>query len=1084
MNNDLFIKDCHSFSEFFEKAKLTTENEKGKLFERLSQLHLQSNPKYSSQLKNVWSLSEVPSKIKKYLTLPNTDEGIDLIAETYEGDFWAVQSKYRSDINASLKWNGKNGLSSFTSLAFNVCTNISFGLVLATVSKPLKKVHLTPNVGFELFYDFQTLDRTNFEGWSNLLSYLDDSPKPPKPYKPKKHQARVLKRVKEYLAVSENTRGKILMPCGTGKSLVGVWAALDFKPQEIIIAVPSLNLIKQTLNVWTRELLANNIKSKWLCVCSDSSAGEVDKDSYTANIYDLGIPCVTNPEAISNFLSESLQKNQIRIIFTTYQSSKKLSQAARSINHSFDLCIMDEAHKTVGHKEGVFAHLLHEKNIKVNKRIFMTATERYYRGASNDIATMNDFNLYGHTIDLITFKEAIEKYKIICDYKFITYAISESEIKQYWDENVYLDIKDTELEVDTARALVSSIALEKAYKSLGIKRAISFHNSIDKAKRFMNQQKKLFSESNIEVFHVSSKVPVGKRTEQLVDFEKAERGLITNARCLTEGVDIPSVDSILFTEPRRSKVDIVQAAGRAMRLSPETGKKFGYIIVPIIVPDDIDFSEFADSTEFSQIITTITALASEDERIVEYLKTISSDKPKDYKKNNVIDFELSEILYKKISFEDFRNSLELKVWRKVAKFNFREYDEAREYVHSLNVNTKSDWDELLKTGTLPPDIPHSPNTVYKNKGWIDYYDWFGKDKPDFLPYEEAIIYVHSLGLKKVKEWQTWAASKQRPYFIPASPVKVYKDKGWVNWLEWLGYVKQSRFLPFDEARIYARGLGLNTYSEWEKNKHNLPKNIPKRPAKVYVEEWIDWNDWLDAKSRISYDELSEQVKVLGIKNQKEWNDYANSEHFPENIPMAPWLVYEEWIGFGSFTGAYENDPITHRKVFCDYDTAQQIAFDLNIKNPKGWYAASKAGLFASNVPSAPYQAYKDNGWTGWSDFFGNRQYLAFEEARNYAWSLGFTKKSQWDANKENLPENIPRTPQKVYKNKGWADWHNWLGHRQFLPFKEARNYARSLNFSGTKEWFNFAERPKNIPKYPNKDYKNKGWIDWFDWLGK
>ena len=494
MNNDLFIKDCHSFSEFFEKAKLTTENEKGKLFERLSQLHLQSNPKYSSQLKNVWSLSEVPSKIKKYLTLPNTDEGIDLIAETYEGDFWAVQSKYRSDINASLKWNGKNGLSSFTSLAFNVCTNISFGLVLATVSKPLKKVHLTPNVGFELFYDFQTLDRTNFEGWSNLLSYLDDSPKPPKPYKPKKHQARVLKRVKEYLAVSENTRGKILMPCGTGKSLVGVWAALDFKPQEIIIAVPSLNLIKQTLNVWTRELLANNIKSKWLCVCSDSSAGEVDKDSYTANIYDLGIPCVTNPEAISNFLSESLQKNQIRIIFTTYQSSKKLSQAARSINHSFDLCIMDEAHKTVGHKEGVFAHLLHEKNIKVNKRIFMTATERYYRGASNDIATMNDFNLYGHTIDLITFKEAIEKYKIICDYKFITYAISESEIKQYWDENVYLDIKDTELEVDTARALVSSIALEKAYKSLGIKRAISFHNSIDKAKRFMNQQKKLFSE--------------------------------------------------------------------------------------------------------------------------------------------------------------------------------------------------------------------------------------------------------------------------------------------------------------------------------------------------------------------------------------------------------------------------------------------------------------------------------------------------------------------------------------------------------------------------------------------------------------
>ena len=255
---------------------------------------------------------------------------------------------------------------------------------------------------------------------------------------------------------------------------------------------------------------------------------------------------------------------------------------------------------------------------------------------------------------------------------------------------------------------------------------------------------------------------------------------------------------------------------------------------------------------------------------------------------------------------------------------------------------------------------------------------------------------------------------------------------------------------------------------------------------LFDKEWVSWSDWLgfDKVTYLSYEELSFHAQSLGLKSQAEWNEYANSEQFPKNIPKAPQVVYKEWIAWGNFLGTYEFDPISHKFVFCDYEVAKQIAIDLDIKNPKAWYAASKAGLLASNVPSAPNETYKDNGWTGWSDFLGNRQYLSFEEARNYAWSLGFTKKSQWDANKENLPENIPRTPQKVYKNKGWADWHNWLGHRQFLPFKEARNYARSLGFSGTKEWFNFAERPKNIPKYPNKDYKNKGWIDWFDWLGK
>jgi len=266
--------------------------------------------------------------------------------------------------------------------------------------------------------------------------------------------------------------------------------------------------VKQTLNVWTKEFLAHGITPDWISVCSDKDTGNVDGDEFTAHTYDLGVPCTTDVNEIATFLKKPCKS--VKVIFTTYQSGRVLSEAAKKAKTLFDFGIMDEAHKTVGRKDKVFSHLLSDKNIKIKKRVFMTATERLYKGTSEEIISMDDVAIYGTTFELLTFKEAIEaKPQIICDYKFVTIGITEREIRELWEDNKYVKVEGTELDDVTSRSLAGGLALRRAYKKLKIKRAISFHGSIAKAKEFERQQEALsevFPEfGKVDVFHVSSK---------------------------------------------------------------------------------------------------------------------------------------------------------------------------------------------------------------------------------------------------------------------------------------------------------------------------------------------------------------------------------------------------------------------------------------------------------------------------------------------------------------------------------------------------------------------------------------------------
>src|SRR5210317_389153 len=703
MREKKIIQNSKSWKDLNEILSKLTKSKQSKLagdiFEYLTKLYLETAPQYKSKLKRVYLEKEVPTSLRKKLNLPDTDEGIDLIAVTNDDDYWAIQCKYRSNSNETLTI--KEDLSTFNNLAFTHCKNITHGIVCATVNKPPKKIKLLKSIGFELLETWLGLDDGDL--FAQIKAKCVGKKYKPIILKPRPHQVAAIKKTIDHF--KSNERGKIIMPCGTGKSLTAFWIAKKMGVKSILVAVPSLALLQQTLKVWTREFLINGIEPEWFCVCSDATVKD-DQDDYVTDTSDLGIKVDTDPKLIKQFLKKKTSK--IKVLFTTYQSGRATSKGSRGF--TYDLGIMDEAHKTVGSKTKEMAHLLHQKNVKIKKRISMTATERLFRGDSDEFMSMDDPRDYGDLIYELSFKEAINsKPPIISDYKIITFGITVPEIEEIYNSNKYLKVKKVLKDI-TARELATALALRKAIKQYKINNAISFHRSIRRADNFRTQQElitKIYPEyGKLKSFHVRGDMPTADRAVQMREFAKG-KGLMTNARCLTEGVDLPAIDCVCFTDPKRSKVDIVQAAGRALRLAK--GKKFGYILIPIFIPDGMDFNEAAEEQGFDDVAITVRALATTDKRIVEYLRVISEGKKP--KGGSPVDGITSINQLYKVEAEEFNKAVQLKVWDKVAIANFRSYEDSQKYVRANNIKSNIQYVELKNKNKIPKDMPRNPNQV-------------------------------------------------------------------------------------------------------------------------------------------------------------------------------------------------------------------------------------------------------------------------------------------------------------------------------------------------------------------------------------
>jgi superfamily II DNA or RNA helicase len=1125
------------------KAKIDAcpnTKEKGDIFELLTKLYLQIDPRYVSKLKTVWLLNEVPTNTLKKLNLPTKDMGIDLIAETNEGEYWAIQCKYKADESKSLTW---REISTFQSLAFSKAKGISFGLIATTVDRSAsvfkdQKEDVKMLAG-EVWRDLDV------EFFKQAKKLMVQKAVLPVPFKPRKHQQRAVSNAHQHFVSEKATRGKMIMPCGTGKSLTAYWIAKQLKAKTIVIAVPSLSLINQTLKAWLREVIANKQGVDWIAICSDKTAGEVDSAISTL---DLGIPTNTDSEIIANWLRKRSQG--LKVVFTTYQSGKVLAEASRLANRVFDLGIMDEAHKTVGDRDKTFAHLLSDENIRIRKRVFMTATERRYAGSRDEIISMDNPEVYGDTFELLTFKEALEQDQpILSDYKILTMLVHKDDVAQYiqersivkpdrgkWDDGVQ------------AEMLAGVIALQKAMQKYPIKHAVSFHTSIAKAQAFKGNQQTFtqavdYGTDQVETFFVSGKTPTSIRSKVIKEFASSDKALISNARCLTEGVDVPNIDAVLFADPKRSAVDIVQAVGRALRLAD--GKDFGYIIIPVLVEDETDFEK---SGSFQTILTVLRALASNDERIVEYFRDKANNKlPTDSKFTP----ELTENLLERVDLDKFVESIELQVWNKLARLSWRQFKDARNFIHNLNLKSNTAWRKLLASGNLPRDIPSHPDRQYVGLGWESWGDWLGTGNianyfKEFLPYKEAEIFAKSLGLKTNGDWKKYCDGEYiekppLPANIPKAPEPTYKGKGWVSWGVWLGTGNfapgEIEYMTYSQAQSFVSNIGIKSGTEWRlyckgelHGKPPKPANLPVAVEAIYKGKgWVSWGEFLGtgmvAPSKLTYrnyEDAESFVKSLGLKSVSDWKKYIKG-HYPDkptcptDIPATPHQVYKNsgWKSWGTFLGS--GSIATRKMKYISYSDAEAFVHKLGLKSWAEWnlYCKGKLKNIAkkpSDIPNYPNDTYNDKGWKSMGQWLGTETiapykiiFRDFYKARAFVRELGLKSQKEWldychglYPNLQSKPDDIPISPVGTYKNKGWAGVADWLGTANdprftgsMRSYGKARQFVRELGLRRSVEWRQycngeFAEkpiRPRDIPSNPYSHYKAKGWISWPDFLG-
>ena len=600
-----------SFTEFRDSFP-ESSNEKGERFEIfLSEWMFKNHPVLSSQFKKVWRFSEWPNAWSR------KDLGTDLIAEDQHGKICAIQAKFYKEKNSI----PKSHIDSFLSdsnrpevdYRYLIATTDNLGAnAIRTIEGQEKPVHTFMLQQFNEEFEWP-------ESIDSLETYQQR-----KPHQPRPHQKAAI----DDVCTKLNKRGQLLMACGTGKTLTGQRIAESLGSNTTLVLLPSLLLLSKTVADWVSEKERDFI---YLPVCSDKSVTK-KTDEITLGSHELPFQSTTDSSEIAAFL----RRPENKVIFSTYQSSPQISEAFRAESlKPFDLIIADEAHRCAGRVSSDYSTVLSEDLIPAQKRLFMTATPRTYSSrlqksavdAEIQVASMDDEEVFGPVLHHLTFGQAIENNPpLLTDYRVVVVGVNDALVREQVEERAFVKTEGG-LE-DDARSLAIQIGLSKAIKDYDLKRVISFHGLVkyasDFAASFIKLQKDLKSSSKptglTTYGYVSGAMPTSQRTKELRslgELANEDRYIVGNARCLSEGVDVPALDGVAFVDPKRSEIDIVQAVGRAIRLAE--GKSFGIIVIPVFISDNDDPDEVLSTSEFDQVWKVVNALKSHDEALGEML---------------------------------------------------------------------------------------------------------------------------------------------------------------------------------------------------------------------------------------------------------------------------------------------------------------------------------------------------------------------------------------------------------------------------------------------------------------------------------
>ena len=580
---------------------------RGVQFEKLCKWILETHPLYKSKLEAVWLWDDWPGRWGK-------DCGIDLIAQDTDGKIWAIQSKCYASHNSVTK----HDVDSFLSESSNDA--IDQRLLIATTDRMgpnargvIDRQHSMKPVNQLMLAD---LLEAPLEWPSNLDQLSTAAVK--KAYTPKPYQQIAIDKVVKDI----DQRGQLIMACGTGKTLTGLWIAEELRTETTLVLLPSLLLLSKTLLEW---LTHRKEDFSYLPVCSDETVAN-SEDAISLSTSELSFPSTTDASAIASFMNRPGRK----VIFSTYQSSPKIAAAFKENDlQPFDLILADEAHRCAGKIGSDYSTVLDNDQIPAINRLFMTATPKIFAAHSMkqaadsgvDVVSMDDEATFGKVLHTLSFGEAIEQ-NLLTDYQVVIVGIDSPSYESMITDRTLVQT-DTDIQSD-AQSLASHIGLAKAIKNYNLRRIISFHSRVSSARDFANvlpQVIEWMPESNrpsgeLITNYVSGAMPTNQRNQSLQalgQISDDQRYVLGNARCLSEGVDVPTLDGIAFIDPRNSEIDIVQAVGRAIRLAD--GKDTGTIVIPVFIPEHEDPDEVLSSSPFKKVWSVINALRSHDDAL-------------------------------------------------------------------------------------------------------------------------------------------------------------------------------------------------------------------------------------------------------------------------------------------------------------------------------------------------------------------------------------------------------------------------------------------------------------------------------------
>jgi predicted helicase len=636
-------------------AQKHEQRDRGTLFELLVIAYLTTEPMYNRLFDKVWKLSEVPTEYN----IPKKDTGVDLVARKLEtGELVAVQCKFypekvtirKEHIDSFLNEVGKQYYSEGIIVTSTDMWSDNANDALKFRDKPIVRISLS---------DLQEskIDWSSYSFNSPKIIKLQDK-KSPRP-----HQIPAIEKVLEGFKTAN--RGKLIMAPGTGKTYTSMAIAEKMAIEKkdvfrVLYLVPSIQLLSQTLRGWSADI---NFNMDSIAVCSDRKVTKTKGENELEDIAaaDVGYPATTNYKKLLDYqvhIENRKSPGEFLTVFSTYQSIDVIIEAQQNGFYDFDLVICDEAHRTTGATESdseasAFTKVHSNRNIRTANRLYQTATPRVYgedakrkaEDMSVVIADMNDPEIYGEEFYRIGFGDAIRK-GILTDYKVMVLAVDEEVIARRFQQML---ARESELEFDDVTKIIgcwNGLVKRKSNsnETLGepMKRAIAFAGTIRESQLIT----KMFSEVvdqyiyqsgdfsdvfQVQIDHADGSMNALVKNEK-ISWLKAEVPnrtcrILSNARFLTEGVDVPDLDAVMFLKPRKSKIDIAQAVGRVMRKTD--GKDYGYVILPIGIPAGVDPNTALDNNDKYRVIwEVLNALRSLDERFDATINKLELNKNK------------------------------------------------------------------------------------------------------------------------------------------------------------------------------------------------------------------------------------------------------------------------------------------------------------------------------------------------------------------------------------------------------------------------------------------------------------------------